>query len=138
MVSICVPNFNTRAYLPERFNTIFSQTFTNWELIVCDSYSDDGGWEYIEELAKHEPRMRIYQTPRKGIYAGFNDCIKEAKGKYVYIATSDDTMMPDCLEWMVSTLEANHYNRRGWIALPGRATMEPLHLGSVRAKPHPK
>ena len=106
-VSICVPNFNTRIYLPERFETIFCQTFTDWELIVCDSYSDDGGWEYIKELAKHEPRMRIYQTPREGIYAGFNDCIKEATGKYIYIATSDDTMMPDCLEWMVSTLEAN-------------------------------
>jgi glycosyltransferase involved in cell wall biosynthesis len=106
-VSICVPNLNTRPFLPERFETIFNQTFQDWELIVCDSYSDDGSWEYILDLAAREPRMKISQTPQKGVYAGFNDCIRQAQGKYVYIATSDDTMMPACLERMVATLEAN-------------------------------
>jgi glycosyltransferase involved in cell wall biosynthesis len=106
-VSICVPNLNTRPYLPERFETIFNQAFQDWELIVCDSYSDDGAWEYIQELAAREPRMRISQTPRKGIYAGFNDSIKLARGEYIYIATSDDTMMPDCLKKMVAALETN-------------------------------
>src|SRR5207244_12706918 len=100
-VSICVPNLNTRPYLPERFETVFNQTFQDWELVVCDSYSDDGSWEYIQELAAREPRMRISQTPRKGVYAGFNDCIQLARGAYVYVATSDDTMSPDFLEEMV-------------------------------------
>jgi glycosyltransferase involved in cell wall biosynthesis len=104
-VSICVPNLNTQPYLPERFETIFSQTFEDWELIVYDSYSDDGSWEYIQELAAREPRMRISQTPRKGIYAGFNDCIRQGRGEYVYIATSDDSMVPACLERMVAALE---------------------------------
>jgi glycosyltransferase involved in cell wall biosynthesis len=104
-VSICVPNLNTRPYLPERFETIFNQTFQEWELIVCDSYSDDGAWEYIQELAAREPRMRISQTPRQGVYAGFNDCIKLARGEYVYIATSDDTMTRDCLEKLVEALD---------------------------------
>jgi len=105
-VSICVPNLNTRPYLEERFETIFKQTLQEWEMIVCDSYSDDGSWEYIQELAAHEPRMRIFQSPRNGIYAGFNDCIRKARGEYVYIATSDDTMMPECLERMVAELDA--------------------------------
>ena len=65
-VSICVPNLGTRPFLPERFETIFNQTFTDWELIVYDSYSDDGSWEYIQELAAREPRMRISQGPREG------------------------------------------------------------------------
>ncbi len=105
LVSICVPNLNTLPYLPERFETIFNQTFQDWELIVCDGYSDDGAWEYIQKLAATEPRMRISQTPRMGIYAGFNDCIRLARGEYVYVATSDDTMSPDCLEKMVAALE---------------------------------
>jgi glycosyltransferase involved in cell wall biosynthesis len=106
-VSICVPNLNTRPYLPERFETVFNQTFQDWELVVCDSYSDDGSWEYIQELAAREPRMRISQTPRKGVYAGFNDCIQLARGEHVYIATSDDTMSPDFLEKMVAALDKN-------------------------------
>ncbi len=106
-VSICVPNLNTRPYLPERFETVFNQRLQDWELIVCDSYSDDGSWEYIQELAAREPRMRIFQSPRNGIYAGFNDCIEKARGELVYIATSDDTMLPDCLEKMVAALDEN-------------------------------
>ena len=106
-VSICVPNLNTRPFLPERFETIFNQTFTDWELIVYDSYSDDGSWEYIQELAAREPRMRISQGPREGIYPGWNYCIRQAQGEYVYIATSDDTMSPDFLEKMVAALDAH-------------------------------
>ena len=106
-VSICIPNLNTRPYLPERFETIFNQTSQDWELVVCDSYSDDGSWEYIQELAAREPRMRISQTLRKGVYAGFNDCIQLARGEHVYIVTSDDTMLPDFLEKMVADLDKN-------------------------------
>jgi glycosyltransferase involved in cell wall biosynthesis len=50
-VSISVPNLNTRPYLPERFETVFDQTFQDWELVVCDSYSDDGSWEFQETRA---------------------------------------------------------------------------------------
>jgi glycosyltransferase involved in cell wall biosynthesis len=106
-VSICVPNLNTLPYLPERFEAVFNQTFQDWELIVCDSYSDDGSWGYIQELSAREPRMRISQTPRKGVYAAFNDCIQLARGEHVYIATSDDTMAPDFLEKMVAALDQN-------------------------------
>ncbi|MGN6553047.1 MAG: glycosyltransferase family 2 protein [Verrucomicrobiota bacterium] len=106
-VSICVPNLNTRPYLPERFETIFNQTLQDWELLVYDSYSDDGAWEYIQELAAREPRMRIWQGPRMGTPGSWNPCIQEARGEFVYIATSDDTMMPDCLERMVRALEKN-------------------------------
>jgi glycosyltransferase involved in cell wall biosynthesis len=104
-VSICLPNLNTRPFLPERFESIFNQTFQDWELIVCDSHSDDGAWEYIQKLAAGEPRMNIWQSPRAGIYAGFNDCIAQARGEYIYIATSDDTMSPDCLEKLVAALD---------------------------------
>ena len=40
-VSICVPNLNTRPFLPERFDSIFAQTFQDWELLVYDSHSSD-------------------------------------------------------------------------------------------------
>ena len=106
-VSICIPNLNNRPFLPERFETIFKQTFEDWELIVYDSYSDDGAWEYIQELAAHEPRMRISQGPREGTPGSWNPCIRQARGEYVYIATSDDTMSPDFLEKMVAALDKN-------------------------------
>ena len=104
-VSICVPNLNTRPFLPERFDTIFQQSFQDWELLVYDSYSDDGSWEYIQELAANEKRMRIWQGPRQGTPGSWNPCIRAGCGEYVYVATSDDTMALDCLEKLVAALD---------------------------------
>jgi glycosyltransferase involved in cell wall biosynthesis len=104
-VSICVPNLNTRPFLPERLETIFRQSFQDWELVVSDNYSDDGAWELFQEQALREPRMTIAQAPRLGMYENWNNCVRRARGEYVYVATSDDTMAPDCLEKLVAALE---------------------------------
>lgn len=104
-VSICLPNLNNKQYLQERLDTIFSQTLQNWELIVVDGFSNDGAWEFFQRYAKHDPRITLFQEPPEGIYASINSCIKKAKGEYIYIATSDDTMHPTCLEKMVEALE---------------------------------
>lgn len=103
-VSICLPNLNTRRFLPARMASIMGQTLTDWELIICDSYSDDGAWEYFQKL-KSDPRVRLHQVPREGIYAGWNECLKRAEGEYLYIATSDDTMKPDLLAKLTRTLD---------------------------------
>lgn len=104
-VSICVPNLNMRPFLQERFDSIFGQTLDDWELLVYDGFSDDGAWEFIQGLAAGEKRMRVVQGLREGVYPAWNECLRQTKAEYVYIATSDDTMAPDCLEKMVAALE---------------------------------
>jgi Glycosyl transferase family 2 len=104
LVSICLPNRNTRPYLPERIDTILGQTYRNWELIVSDNFSEDGAWEFFQSVAAGDQRISVAQD-RLGMYEGWNDCIRQASGEYVYIATSDDTMAPDCLEKLVAALE---------------------------------
>lgn len=104
-VSILLPNLNNRPYLDERIRTIMDQTFSDWELVIVDNYSDDGAWEFFQERAEKDPRVKISQAPRKGMYANWNNCIRLARGEYVYIATSDDTMTPDFLEVMVKALD---------------------------------
>lgn len=106
LISICLPNLNNRSYLDERLECILAQTHTNWELVVSDNYSDDGAWELFQDLAARDGRVLIEQAPRKGMYANWNNCIRRARGDYIYIATSDDTMAPACLERLVATLEA--------------------------------
>lgn len=106
-ISICVPNLNTLPFLEERFKSIFDQTFQDWELLVYDSYSDDGAWEYIQEVAAKEPRMRAWQGPKEGTPGSWTPCLNQARGKYVYIATSDDDMATNCLEAMYAALESN-------------------------------
>ncbi len=91
-------------FLEERMESIFGQTFTNWELIACDSYSDDGTWEYLQQFAS-DPRVRLYRVPREGLYAGWNECLKRCTGKWVYFATADDTCARNFLEVLVNSGE---------------------------------
>jgi glycosyltransferase involved in cell wall biosynthesis len=82
-------------------DSIFSQTHQDWELIVCDSYSEDGTWEYLQEF-RNDPRVHLHQVPKEGLYAGWNECLKRATGDFIYIATADDTMERDCLARLLS------------------------------------
>ncbi|HXY51075.1 MAG TPA: glycosyltransferase family 2 protein [Terriglobales bacterium] len=105
LVSVCLPSFNTLPFLEERVDTILKQTHGNWEMLVVDS-SDDGSWEFFEKLARRDGRVSIARAPR-GLYESWNTCIRRAQGKYVYIATSDDTMAADCLQKLTAALETN-------------------------------
>src|SRR5688572_30015367 len=107
LVSVCLPNLNTRAYLQERVDSILAQTYTNWELIVSDNYSDDGAWEFFQEVAGRDRRVLIEQAPRAGMYVNWNNCLRRASGEFVYIATSDDGMAADCLEKLVHGLQTH-------------------------------
>src|SRR5215510_251840 len=104
LVSICLPNLNRRHFLGERMESILAQSLTDWELIVCDSYSDDGAWEFLQKFSS-DSRVQLYQVPRRGAIAGVNDCLERARGKYIYIAPSDDTADLRLLENLVKPLE---------------------------------
>ncbi|MGZ5544978.1 MAG: glycosyltransferase family 2 protein, partial [Limisphaerales bacterium] len=104
LISICVPNLNKASYLPERMETLLAQTFTDWEMIVCDSYSNDGSWELLQKF-KGDQRIKLFQVPREGLYAGWNECLRRSSGEYINFATSDDTASRCLLEKLVEPLE---------------------------------
>lgn len=104
LISICLPNLNTRPFLEERMESILAQTVTDWELIICDSYSTDGSWEFFQKF-RSDPRIQMFQAPRRGTPGSWNYCVDRARGQFVYVATSDDTMRPDCLERLLSPLQ---------------------------------
>lgn len=108
LVSICLPNLNMRQFLEQRLESIRNQTVADWELIICDSYSTDGSWEFFNKF-RGDPRIKAYQVPRKGVYAGWNECLRRARGRYVWIATSDDTAEPFFLECLLQVLEAHEH-----------------------------
>lgn len=87
-------------------DSIIAQTFQDWELVVCDSHSSDGAWEYFQQF-RTDSRVHLSQIPQEGIYAGWNECLRQVRGEYVYIATSDDTAEPELLARMVGTLETH-------------------------------
>jgi glycosyltransferase involved in cell wall biosynthesis len=94
-------------FLPERISSIAAQSVVDWECIILDGFSNDGSWPILEDWAASDERVRASQAAPQGIYAAWNCMIQQSAGEFIYIAPSDDTMAPDCLERMVEALETH-------------------------------
>lgn len=107
LVSICIPSLNTRPFLEERKASILEQSLQDFEIVIVDDGSTDGSWDFFESWASTDSRVSLFLGPQQGLYPGWNDAIRRSRGKYIYIATSDDTMCPNLLQNMVEALENN-------------------------------
>lgn len=107
MISIILPTYNSIKFIEERLKTILYQTYTNWECIIIDGNSTDGTFEYLIQTTKGDKRFSFYQFPPNGPYDAWNKGLEYAKGGLIYIATSDDTMLPSFLSVMLGALEEN-------------------------------
>jgi glycosyltransferase involved in cell wall biosynthesis len=103
-VSVLLPSLNARKFLEPRVDSLRRQTFADWEAIVLDSHSTDGTWEFFQSVAETDPRFRLHQVPREGVYDALNRGLELARGEFVYIATADDTMAPDFFARMIEAL----------------------------------
>lgn len=110
MVSIIIPNYNHAGYLKERIDSVLCQTFQDFEIIILDNNSTDDSRKIIETYSNH-PRISqiIYNPENNGnTFKQWNNGIALAKGKYIWIAESDDIAEPELLETLVKKLEENN------------------------------
>lgn len=109
LVSVVVLNYNYARYLPERMESIFSQTFQDYEVILLDDCSTDNSKEIIEQYRNH-PKVSaiVYNDQNSGSpFKQWRKGVEMAKGKYVWIAESDDSAKPEFLATGVNLLEEN-------------------------------
>ncbi|MBT8562136.1 glycosyltransferase family 2 protein [Polynucleobacter paneuropaeus] len=105
-VSICIPVFNGENYISQAVVSALAQTYSNYEVIVCDNQSTDNTMNILMNIAKDNPRVRIFQNPTNlGIVGNFNRCLELAKGKYIQFLCADDLLMPTGLDQMVGHLD---------------------------------
>lgn len=105
-VSIVVPAYNHRPFLEARLNSVLSQTFQDFELILLDDASPDGSAEFLKSYA-HLPRTRLIlnQNNLGSPFVQWNRGVQEASGEFVWIAESDDVAEPVFLETLVKVLD---------------------------------
>lgn len=108
LVTVVVPGYNHRPYLPERIDSILSQSFLNYELLLLDDASSDGSAEYLEQFVQRENvRLLVNQRNSGSPFKQWNYGVKEARGKYIWLAESDDIADHKFLEAAVEILENN-------------------------------
>lgn len=94
-----MPVWNGLPYLADTMASILAQTFSDWEFIIVDNASDDGSAEYVESMARQEPRIRLLRNPTNlGMSGGLNRGLAVCRGHWVARIDADDIAMPNRLE----------------------------------------
>src|SRR5947209_20480458 len=88
-LSIGLPSFNAGRFLREAVQSIFAQTFTDWELIIVDDGSSDGSFSTLAHI--NDTRVRVYSDAQhRGLAARLNEIAGLARGKYIGRMDADD------------------------------------------------
>jgi len=107
LVSIIMPVYNAARYLREAVDSIINQTYSRWECIIVDDFSQDDTPEIIKEYTLKDSRIGMLNGTQNGIAAALNLGISQAKGSYIARMDADDISMPERLAEQAAYMEKN-------------------------------
>lgn len=108
LVSICIPTFNYGEFISEAIQSVLSQSFSDFELIVVDNASTDATADLMETFARSDPRIRFYRNAENvGIVKNFNRALEYATGDYVKVLCADDLLAPSALERSLALIQSD-------------------------------
>lgn len=107
MISVVIPLYNKAKSITTTLQSVFNQTYTDFEVIVVDDGSTDNSMEVVRERVRElgNERVRLITQANAGVSAARNVGIMEAKGEYVCVLDGDDIWDKDFLKEMVRLIE---------------------------------
>ncbi|MEJ5259737.1 MAG: glycosyltransferase family 2 protein [Anaerohalosphaeraceae bacterium] len=106
LVTISSAFYNTGPMLLDMVRSVFSQTFTDWELVLVDDGSTDDSLQIARSV--RDPRVRVYSNGRNlGRAASLNRITELARGKYIARLDSDDLCSPNRIQKQVELIESD-------------------------------
>ncbi len=101
-ISIVLPLFNGQKYLGEAIQSVYNQSFQDFELIIVDNGSRDS---YKSIIDKFPSKTRLIHEEKRGVAAARNKGIKMAKGDYIAFLDQDDLYLEASLEKLYSAIQ---------------------------------
>lgn len=106
-VSVVMPTFNRMPFLPPALESLWAQTFRDWELIIADDGSDAETRRFLSTL-EQPPRIRVLWLPHSGRPGvARNAALRVVRGEYVAFLDSDDLWLPQKLERQMASLRSH-------------------------------
>jgi len=106
LLSVVTPVYNDAAFVHRAIESVLSQTYSNWELLICDDGSTDDTIAVLKKYAAHEPRIRLLSNEvNRGHVFTYNRLFFEAKGDYLAILDADDWCAPERLARQLATVK---------------------------------
>lgn len=105
-VTVCVPVYNVEKYLGECLDSIFSQDYDRFDVVIIDDGSTDGSGAICDEYARRYPqRATVVHKDNEGPLLARRDGLARAAGQYVMCVDSDDMLVPDALAAVAAAVE---------------------------------
>lgn len=101
-LSVIVPAYNAEPYLAACLDSILSQSFTDFEVILVNDGSKDGSGVVCDTYAAKDSRIRVFHKVNGGVSSARNLALKEARGEWVTFVDSDDELLQDALGELAS------------------------------------
>lgn len=109
-ISIVMGIYNCEKYLKDSIESIISQTYTNWELIMCDDGSKDNTYKIAKEYENRYNNIKVLKNEKNmGLNYTLNKCIEEATGDYIARQDGDDISLPDRLEKEIKKIKESKH-----------------------------
>lgn len=109
-VSVCIPAYRGAAHLAAAVDSVLTQSFSDFELVVVDDNSPDATADII--AGYKDPRIRYLRNDDNlGPQGNWTRALSEARGKYFKLMPQDDLLAPNCLADQVAVLEADTFCR---------------------------
>jgi glycosyltransferase involved in cell wall biosynthesis len=97
-LSIIITAYNIEEYIDKAINSVLSQSFKDYEMIIVDDGSQDNTMQVIQRMTSHvEPKPLILGQSNRGAGGARNRAIAESKGEYLVFLDGDDWLLPDAL-----------------------------------------
>lgn len=106
-VSILVAAYNAEKFIAHTIESVLDQTFSDWELIVCDDGSVDGTNKVIQSYADNDSRITLITQENKGAAIARNKAYEASSGEYIVLLDADDMILPEKLEIQTTILNQN-------------------------------
>lgn len=97
MISIIVPIYNTEKYLDRCVQSILSQTYTDFELLLIDDGSTDSSGVICDRYAEQDLRVRVFHKENGGASSARNMGLDNARGEFIGFVDADDYVLPEFL-----------------------------------------
>ena len=98
MISVIIPVYNSEKYLHKCIDSVLSQSYTNFEVILVNDGSTDKSGAICDEYAEKDEKVRVFHKENGGVSSARNLGIEKAIGKYVCFIDSDDWVYDKLLE----------------------------------------
>jgi glycosyltransferase involved in cell wall biosynthesis len=112
-ISVVIPTFNRAREVKAALESVWAQTYPEFEIIVVDDGSRDGTGETLHQFTSqpygHGKPMRYFFQPNQGQSAARNKGNAEARGEWIAFLDSDDRWLPKKLEWQIRAAEQFKY-----------------------------